>query len=258
MSVSDNKDSKVFTKDNIDRYLLELAKEYKRLAGKKMPAEIILVGGAAVVELYRFRSMTTDIDAVIQASSAMKEAINNLEERFGLSRGWINSDFQKTASFSRNLVRCSVYYRTFAQILSVRVVKAEYLLAMKLRSFRKYKNDVSDIVGILTAHKEMGDPLTADRIDHAVTELYGSWEGISQEAAEYIKARLERDDYAELFEETKKLEAETKEDLIMLEEKYPSLTNEDNVAEIIKALQKKRAELSPDSMSDQSDRRNDR
>ena len=37
----------VFKKENLDQCLKELAKEYKRLVGKQMPAEIILVGGAA-------------------------------------------------------------------------------------------------------------------------------------------------------------------------------------------------------------------
>ena len=61
-----------------------------------------------------------------------------------------------------------------------------------------------------------------------------------------------------MFEETKKLEAETKENLIRLEEEYPNLPKEDNIAEIIKALQKRRGGSSPDSVSDRSDRRNDR
>lgn len=54
-----------FTKDNLDIYLKELAKEYKKLNGKLMPAEIVLVGGAAVLANYGFRKMTTDIDAII-------------------------------------------------------------------------------------------------------------------------------------------------------------------------------------------------
>ena len=42
-----------------------------------MPAEIILVGGAAILVNYGFRAMTTDIDAIIHAASSMKNAINN-------------------------------------------------------------------------------------------------------------------------------------------------------------------------------------
>ena len=38
-----------FTKDNIDLYLKELAKEYRKLVGKGMPAELILIGGASVL-----------------------------------------------------------------------------------------------------------------------------------------------------------------------------------------------------------------
>ena len=72
-----------FTKNNIDFYLRELAKEYRRLNGKKMKAEIILVGGAAVLTNYGFREMTTDIDAVILASGAMKDAINHVGDKYG-------------------------------------------------------------------------------------------------------------------------------------------------------------------------------
>ena len=45
--------SKTFTKDNLDAYLKELAKEFRRQNGKLMPAEIILVGGAAITRELR-------------------------------------------------------------------------------------------------------------------------------------------------------------------------------------------------------------
>lgn len=57
--------SNVFRKDSLDLYLKELAKEYKKLAGKGMPAEIILIGGAAIIESYGFRDMTTYVDAIV-------------------------------------------------------------------------------------------------------------------------------------------------------------------------------------------------
>ena len=74
--------SDVFTKENLDIYLKELAKEFRKLNGKTIPAEIILVGGAAILTNYGFRNMTTDIDAVISASSAMKEAINHVGDKY--------------------------------------------------------------------------------------------------------------------------------------------------------------------------------
>lgn len=45
-----SENSEVFTKENLDRYLNELSKEYKRRGGRKIPVEIVLIGGAAVLE----------------------------------------------------------------------------------------------------------------------------------------------------------------------------------------------------------------
>ena len=46
-----------FTKDNLNTYLSELAKEYKKRSGG-MVAEIVLIGGASVLVNYGFRDMT--------------------------------------------------------------------------------------------------------------------------------------------------------------------------------------------------------
>ena len=70
-----SENSEVFTKENLDRYLNELSKEYKRLGGRNVPVEIILIGGAAVIERYGFREMTTDVDAIVPAASIMKDAV---------------------------------------------------------------------------------------------------------------------------------------------------------------------------------------
>lgn len=67
-----------FNKENLDLYLKELGKEYRKLVGKGMPTEIILIGGAAILANYGFREMTTDVDAVIKAASSMKDAINTV------------------------------------------------------------------------------------------------------------------------------------------------------------------------------------
>ena len=70
-----------FSKENIDTYLKEIAKEYRKQIGKSMRAEIILIGGASVLVNYGFRDMTTDIDAVIHAASVMKDVINQIGDR---------------------------------------------------------------------------------------------------------------------------------------------------------------------------------
>lgn len=256
MSAKERDNSKDITKKNLDRYLYELAKEYKKLAGRNTPAELILIGGAVVVSQYHFREATTDIDAIIQAASVMKEAIIQVEERLELPHGWINSDFQKTTSYSRNLVRCSSYYRSFCQVLSVRMVKAEYLIAMKLCAYRYYKHDISDIVGILCAHRENGDPLTMDRINRAVMELYGSWDGISPEARTFIEDRIRLGDYVELYAVVQQNEKKMREDLIEIKENYPEILSNGNFKDVIASLMRKRKEVNA-SMKDQPDRRDD-
>lgn len=119
--MSSNNSNK-FNKNNLDNYLNELSKEYKRLGGRKTPVEIILIGGAAIIENYGFRDMTTDIDAILPSMSNMKEAINRVGDKFGLSNGWLNADFMKTSSYTDKLFQYSVYYKTFNQVLNVRIL----------------------------------------------------------------------------------------------------------------------------------------
>ena len=40
------------TKDNINDILKDLGKEYRKQAGKQMPAEIVMTGGAAIIAKY--------------------------------------------------------------------------------------------------------------------------------------------------------------------------------------------------------------
>ena len=94
---------KGFTKENLDYYLKELAKEFRKRNGKNMPAEIVLVGGAAILANYGFRETTYDIDAVITASSAMKESIYAVGDRLNLPNGWLNADFKNTSFYSPKL-----------------------------------------------------------------------------------------------------------------------------------------------------------
>lgn len=165
-----------FDKNKLDKYLMEVGKAYRKLGGKKMPAEMILIGGASVLINYGFRDTTTDIDALINAASIMKEAINKVGDENGLPENWLNADFMRTKSYSVKLVQYSRYYKTFANVLSVRTISGEYLTAMKLKSGRKYKFDLSDVIGILSWHQSNECPISLEDIKRAAGELYGSWD----------------------------------------------------------------------------------
>ena len=228
-----------FTKENLDTYLKELAKEFRRLNGRSMPAEIVLVGGAAILTNYGFRDMTTDIDAVIHAASSMKDAINHVGDKFYLPNSWLNADFMRTSSYSPKLDEYSVYYKTFYGILSVRTVSAEYLIAMKLRSGRKYKNDLSDVIGILAKHQKRGTPITLDKVNTAVNNLYGSWDDFPEDSKPFIEGALKTDDLDEVYTSIKKDEIESKDILIGFEKEYPTVAKESNIEDILKSLKEK-------------------
>lgn len=222
-----------FTKENIELYLKELAKQFRKLNGAQMPAEIILIGGASILINYGFRDNTSDIDALIRASSAMKDAIRYVSDKMELPTGWINEDFRHTSSYSPNLVKYSKPYRQYSNVLQVRTITAEYLVAMKLMAFRSYKHDISDIVGILIEHQQLGRPLTFDMIDRAVNDLYGGWDKLPEGAQERLRTILSSSDLTALYLAFSKGEATAKEALMIFEQKYPSVLKEDNLQDVL-------------------------
>ena len=110
----------------------------------------------------------------------MKEAINHVGERYGLPNGWLNADFTNTDSYPAKLSQFSVYCKIYANIVTIRMVTAEYLIAMKLRSGRQYKSYLSDILGILAKHEKRRAPIPMEQIRKAVTDLYGGWESLPE------------------------------------------------------------------------------
>jgi hypothetical protein len=228
------------TRDNLNEYLKTLAKEFRRLNGTKMPAEIILIGGAAILANYGFREPTYNVDAVVIASSAMKEAINTTGDKLNLSRGWLNADFKRTDSYSDKLHTVSVYYKTFSNILQVRTVAAEYLVAMKLMSGRRYKNDISDIYGILREHQNNGTLLHKTAIEQAVIELYGSLTKLPDISAGLLEKAFEDGDFDRLYRQSRKDEKEAKEILIEFEEQYPHTLKTENIGAVLEQMKRTR------------------
>lgn len=230
-----------FTKENLDQCLSKLAKEYRKRNGTQVRAEIILIGGAAILSNYGFRDMTYDIDTIIRASSSMKEAIHTVGDELGLPNGWMNSDFTKTTSYSPRLVQYSKYYKRFGYILDVRSITGEYLIAMKLMSGRKYKNDLSDIIGILYEEHEKGNPLSIEQIQTAVTNLYDSWDFLPQDSIDFITKVINNQALKALYETYRTNELSTKESLVEFESNYPHVVTTNNVNDIIKQLQARKS-----------------
>lgn len=229
----------VFTKEKLDSYLKELAKEFRKLNGTKMPAEIILTGGAAILLHYGFREMTYDIDAIIHASSSMKDAINNVGDRLNLPTGWLNTDFMKTTSYSPKLVQYSKYYKTFSNVLRIRFVSAEFLIAMKLMAGRQYKNDLSDVIGILLDEERAGKKISLSDVEAAATKLYGGYEKLPEMSRAFFEKALATADLSEEYKKIRESEKGNKKILVAFEKNYPDVLNSDNLSDVLKAAREK-------------------
>ena len=132
-----------------------------------------------------------------------------------------------------------MYYKTYANIVTIRTVAAEYLIAMKLRSGRPYKSDLSDILGVLAEHEKRGTPISMDQIRKAVIDLYGGWESLPETSQAFIENVMEDGRFEDLYEQTASGEKEVGALLVQFEQNYPNVVTGKNVNEIAGNLQKK-------------------
>lgn len=225
--------NKYFTKENVEFYLKELAKEYKKENKHGPMIEVILVGGASILLNYGFRETTTDLDSIIRGTSSLKNAINRVGDKYNLPNGWLNSDFLYTSSNSSRLVEHSKYYKTFYNAIEVRTITAEYLIAMKLMAGRSYKKDMSDIVGIIKEQYENKKPINIENINKAVIELYGNWDSIDSDMIELLEQAISSESIDKLYNNILEEEQKNKVALLKAENKYKAVINEDNLQNFI-------------------------
>lgn len=200
-----------------------------------------MIGVAAILANYGFREMTINVDAVIKAASSMKDAINKVGDKFNLPNGWLNADFMKTTSYTPKLSAYSIHYKEFSNVLQVRTVSAEYLIAMKLMASRKYKNDLSDIVGILAEHEKLDKAITLEMIKTAVTNLYGDWDKLSPDSIIFIEDIMKKGNFEQLYKTVSDEERKSKSILLEFQKDYPGVTTTENVDSVLIDLKKKQS-----------------
>jgi hypothetical protein len=126
----------------------------------------------------------------------------------------------------------------------VRTVAGEYLVAMKLMSGRQYKNDLSDIAGILLEHQRRGEPIPRSAIEAAIKTLYGD-AALPETSTELLNAAFVSGDYEKLYNESRESEKLSKEILLKFEQDYPNALKAESIDEIIgKAKSKKSQQTS--------------
>ena len=114
---------------------------------------------------------------------------------------------------------------------------------MKMVAARSYRNDISDIIGILLYAQKAGNRITMEQIDHALSVLYDNPEGIVREELFRQVERYTNMDCSDLYTaywEMKDKEKRTKEDIVEISEKYPDVVAEKSVESIIEEIRKKR------------------
>lgn len=186
-------------RDNLDYYLTALGKEYKKLS--KHPVQIVLVGGGAIFVRYSFRMMSLDLDGLLYPykSDSLKHAIRIVADKYNIPYGWLNDDFIKTDSYSKNIFIYSDFYKTYSNLIEVRIIDSIHLIAMKLKSFRSYKRDQSDIVGILLEEKQKGNIIKMESIIKAYVDLYEK-DPSSEESKFLTHLYLKKDEWETLFQ----------------------------------------------------------
>lgn len=229
------------TKDTLDFLMDEVAKQHLRSMGKPvMPIEVIVVGGSAILLNYTFRNSTQDVDAWVSGSAGFELAIRQVAEKYGLPVQWLNQDFIRTDSFSVKLREISVHYKTFRKTVEVRTVRDVYLIAMKLRAGRLYKNDLSDIIGILMENKQREIVIDYEAIRESVRFLYHSTNAVDQELWKWLLNALESREYENLYNQVVKEEKSARNVILESINKNPELNNEADVKSVLKLIQAKR------------------
>ncbi len=124
-----NSPSAKYSKAELERMLALLNDQ---LASEGVTGEICIAGGAAMVLAFGSRESTRDIDALVMAPSAVREAAAKVAEENGFSSSWLNDGAKGFASSHVAELREVLHFSH----LRVVTPPPEYILAMKCLAAR--------------------------------------------------------------------------------------------------------------------------
>lgn len=145
-----------------------------------------MVGGAALVLLFRARESTKDVDAyfVMPDAAIIREAAETVAERLQLSNDWLNDGAK---GYLVGLTRGEILYESRA--LTVHAASTPQLLAMKLVAWRDAvdRGDAKLLLSTMTgsaaeiwsAVKEHVPPHRMDKASYAFEDLWETLHGRS-------------------------------------------------------------------------------
>ncbi len=189
----------IFTRTGLEAALQKLADIYSRQTPHSALAELVITGSGAVLLNYGFRNIHSYIDAILCGQASLGSAVRETAHSLRLPEEWMNLDFPTSHPYSPEMLRYAVHHHIYSNVLIVKTLRAEYLIAANLRSARKYQSDFPDIIGIMAAHEQAGNPITMDQIDNAVMKLYGSWDMIPKVSKRFLQDLTDAGHYTELY-----------------------------------------------------------
>jgi hypothetical protein len=109
--------------------------------------------------------------------------------------------------------------------------------------YRKYKNDLSDIAGILWEHKKNEKPITPEMVEKAVILLYGGWENIPENSKKLIDAAFADGDYEAMYIQNIESETQSRDILRDFDKAYPGKLKTENIDIILEQARRKKPTL---------------
>lgn len=257
MQYNANKDMGI-TREKAFEILKSFANEIRKTNRHHPPMEIIVVGGGSILLNYQFRESTHDFDVLVRSDSDIKETVYKVAEQYNLPDNWMNTDFKKTNSFSNKLRDVSEHRASYNNgRLEIRTVKDEYLIAMKMVSAREYRNDISDIAGIIQASKAENNDIPFDIIKNAVEYLYGSSPQIKDHIWQAVEdfTKMDAIKLAEVYCSIRSEEKALSVKLTDIDHKYPGMIKEENLQEVINGIKKGLSKTNIDNTENETERR---
>lgn len=167
-----------------------VAEEYDKRGGE--PLTVVIVGGAAAVFNFSFYPETNDIDYLPEKSSPLlEECIDVAGARLDFGAGWMNEQSsylqEKYAAGDReNFFSGSIPLPIKSERIFFRAQGLEWYLAMKLRAFRRYRHDATDILGLMLEKRSQGQEITAKYLEGCYNKFYGMARTPITEATEFL------------------------------------------------------------------------
>jgi hypothetical protein len=128
----------------LERALMRLG---QLLRERRVAGEVAVFGGAAIVLGFDFRNATQDVDAMItQGHGQVVKAQQEVGDELGLPPNWLNEQGTSYLSKQSDFALFKTYPSEGQFGLRVLTATPQYLLAMKLLSFRSHGHDLQDIV----------------------------------------------------------------------------------------------------------------